>query len=51
MSDTTTSRELKHVADAFGYGVEDLERLTRNALDAAFLPYPERERLRADLSL
>ncbi|MBM7786756.1 adenosine deaminase [Tenggerimyces flavus] len=50
MSDTSTSQELKHVADAFDYGTDDIARLTLNAVDATFLPYLERERLWADVA-
>jgi adenosine deaminase len=50
MSDTSTSQELAHVAEAFGYGIADLERITRNALDATYLPYPERQRLWGDIA-
>jgi len=51
MSDTTASAEFLHLAEAFGYGLADLLRFTCNALDAAFLPYPEREQLKKGVAL
>ena len=44
-SATTLSRELTLLADAFGYGVADLEAFQLNAAIAAFLPLDEREEL------
>jgi adenosine deaminase len=44
-SGTTLSRELTLLADAFGYGVADLEAFQLNAAIAAFLPLDEREAL------
>lgn len=50
MSDATATSEFLHLAEAFGYGLDDLLRFTRNALDAAFLAYPERERLKKQVA-
>jgi adenosine deaminase len=44
-SATSLSRELTLLADAFGYGVADLEAFQLNAAIAAFLPLDEREEL------
>lgn len=45
MSRTTLTRELSLVADAFGLGIVDLWRITRDAMRSAFFPYDSRERL------
>jgi len=45
MSATTLSRELRLVAEAFGYDLDDLLVLQLNAAQAAFLPSEEREEL------
>ncbi|QBR73634.1 adenosine deaminase [Microbacterium sediminis] len=45
MSRTSLTRELTLLADAFGYGLGDLERLQVTAAEAAFLPLAEREEL------
>ena len=45
MSATTLSRELRLVAEAFGYDLDDLLALQLNAAQAAFLPVEEREAL------
>lgn len=42
-SGTTLSRELWLVADAFAYGLDDLESFQLNAAASAFLPVEERE--------
>ena len=42
MSDTTMSRELHLLSQAFGYGLDDLRWLTVNAMKSAFLPFDER---------
>lgn len=42
MSRTCLGREMTLLADAFGYSVGDLERLTVNAMKSAFLPFDER---------
>ena len=61
MSATSMSAEMGAVADAFGWGMADLQWLTVNAMKSAFLPFDERlalingvikpgyERLKADL--
>lgn len=45
VSGTTMSEEFQHMVDAFGYGPEVFEEFTVAALEAAFLPLPERQRL------
>ncbi|WP_111718596.1 adenosine deaminase [Homoserinimonas sp. OAct 916] len=45
MSNTTLSRELSILADAFSYDVSDLEVFQQNAAAAAFLPLEDREEL------
>lgn len=47
MSNTTVSRELSVLADAFGYDLGDLETFQLNAAAAAFLPVEERAELEA----
>lgn len=42
ISDTTMSREMQRLVDAFGYGWSDLERFTINAMKSAFIPFDER---------
>ena len=42
MSDTSMSREMHRLVQAFGYGWSDLERFTSNAMKSAFLPFDER---------
>jgi adenosine deaminase len=42
MSDTTMSREMLRLVQAFGYGWSDLERFTINAMKSAFIPFDER---------
>jgi adenosine deaminase len=42
MSDTTMSREMLRLVEAFGYGWSDLERFTINAMKSAFIPFDER---------
>jgi len=42
MSDTTMSREMSVLVDAFGYGWSDLLRFTINAMKSAFIPFDER---------
>ena len=49
MSRTTPTRELTLLVEAFGYGREELRRFTVDAARAAFLPWPERERLVAEV--
>jgi adenosine deaminase len=42
MSDTTMSREMLHLVEAFDYGWTDLQRFTINAMKSAFIPFDER---------
>jgi adenosine deaminase len=45
MSDTSMSKELRQLRDAFGYGWDDFEWLTVNAMKSAFAPFDERLRI------
>lgn len=45
MSATTMSREYALLSEAFGYGLDDLERFTLNAAEAAFVPFDAQLRL------
>ncbi|MGI8434014.1 MAG: adenosine deaminase [Nocardioidaceae bacterium] len=42
MSGTTMSREMQLLSEAFGYGLDDLQWLTINAMKSAFLPFDQR---------
>lgn len=42
MSDTSMSGELRKLRDAFGWGLDDFQWLTINAMKSAFIPFPER---------
>ena len=42
MSDTSMSKEMFRLVEAFGYGWSDLERFTINAMKSAFIPFDER---------
>jgi adenosine deaminase len=42
MSDTSMSKEMGKLVDAFGYGMADLRWFTVNAMKSAFLPFDER---------
>ncbi|MGW4421521.1 adenosine deaminase [Streptosporangium sp. NPDC004631] len=42
MSGTTVSEEFAKLSEAFGYGWEDLQWFTINAMKSAFLPFDER---------
>jgi adenosine deaminase len=42
MSDTSMSREMARLVEAFGYGWSDLARFTINAMKSAFIPFDER---------
>jgi len=42
MSDTSMSKEMSLLAEAFGYGWSDLQWLTINAMKSAFIPFDER---------
>jgi adenosine deaminase len=50
MSNTTLTRELSLLSDAFGYDLADLEVFQLNAAEAAFLPLEDREDLVARIS-
>ena len=45
MSATTMSREFALLSEAFGWTLVDVERVTVNAMRAAFLPHDQRERI------
>lgn len=45
MSDTTLTRELQRLVDAFGYSLGDLEQFQMNAVEAAFQALEDREEL------
>jgi adenosine deaminase len=42
LSDTTMSKEMLRLVEAFGYGWSDLARFTVNAMESAFVPFDER---------
>ncbi len=42
MSDTTLSQEYEHLAEAFGWDLNDVRWTTINAMKSAFLPFDER---------
>jgi adenosine deaminase len=45
MSNTSMTNEMVQLADAFGWGLDDFEWLTINAVKSAFAPFPERLRI------
>jgi adenosine deaminase len=45
MSDTSMSKEMAKMVDAFGWGLDDLEWITINGVKSAFAPFPERLRI------
>ncbi|HXH55742.1 adenosine deaminase [Iamia sp.] len=45
MSGTSMTEEMSHLVDAFGYGWDDLEWLTLNAMKSAFWPFDKRLRI------
>ena len=45
MSDVSLSEEFARLVDTFGYGWDDVEWLTVNAMKSAFVPFDERIRL------
>ncbi|MEU8545104.1 adenosine deaminase [Streptomyces sp. NPDC048717] len=49
VSGTTMCEEFQHLVDAFGYGPEVFEEFTVAAVEAAFLPLPERRRIVEEL--
>ena len=42
MSDTSMTGEMVALSEAFGYGLDDLQWLTINAMKSAFLPFDQR---------
>jgi adenosine deaminase len=42
MSDTSMSKEMQQLVDAFGWGLDDFEWITINSMKSAFAPFPER---------
>jgi adenosine deaminase len=42
MSGTSMTREFEHLVEAFGYGLDDLQWFTVNAMKSAFVPFDER---------
>ncbi len=42
MSDTSMSKEMEQLSEAFGYGLDDLQWFTINAMKSSFLPFDER---------
>ena len=49
MSATSASREMALLVDQAGWGAHDLRKATLDALEASFLPLPEREALARDV--
>jgi adenosine deaminase len=45
MSATSMGHEFEQLAAAFGWGIDDFEWLTLNAMKSAFAPFPERLRI------
>jgi adenosine deaminase len=45
MSNTSMSKEMTKLRDAFGWGLSDFEWLTINGMKSAFAPFPERLKL------
>ena len=45
MSDTSMTKEMHALVEAFGYGWDDLEWLTLNAMKSAFWPFDKRLRI------
>ena len=45
MSATSMTYEMEQLSDAFGWGLDDFEWLTINAMKSAFAPFPERLRI------
>jgi adenosine deaminase len=45
MSDTSMTNEFRQLHDAFGWGLDDFEWLTVNAMKSAFAPFDERLRI------
>lgn len=49
VSGTTLTNEMMLLGEYFDFGYDELLQLTLNAMDAAFLPWPDRHRLATDL--
>ena len=49
MSDTSMSNEFAQLREAFGYGLDDFQWLSVNAMKSAFAPFEERLRLINDV--
>jgi adenosine deaminase len=45
MSETSMTHEMIELSEAFGWGLDDFEWLTVNAMKSAFAPFPERLRI------
>jgi adenosine deaminase len=45
MSNTSMTKEMQKLAEAFDWGLDDLEWLTVNAMKSSFAPFPERLKL------
>jgi adenosine deaminase len=45
MSDTSMTHEMQQLHEAFGWGLDDLQWVTVNAMKSAFVSFPERLRL------
>jgi len=45
MSATSMTHEMLELHRAFGWGLDDMEWLTTNAMKSAFAPFPERLRI------
>jgi adenosine deaminase len=45
MSNTSMTKEMQKLAEAFDWGLDDFEWLTVNAMKSAFAPFPERLKL------
>ena len=45
MSNTTMTNEMLELHKAFGWGLDDFQWLTVNAMKSAFAPFPERLKL------
>jgi len=45
MSNTSMSKEFAQLTEAFGWGTDDFEWLSVNAMKSAFAPFPERLRI------
>ena len=45
MSDTSMTKEMVQLHDAFGWGLDDFEWVTINTVKSAFAPFPERLRI------